>query len=62
MADVIVIGAGATGITAAIAARELGASLGSKLFDLLLHPHNLAVQVAVAFVDMQSSTPPMDHR
>jgi hypothetical protein len=29
---------------------------------VLLKAHNLVVQVAVAFVDMQSSTSPMDHR
>ena len=32
--------------------------LGSKLFDVLLQPHNLVVQVAVAFVDMQKFNTP----
>ena len=35
-----------------------GQDVGSKLFDVLLQPHNLVVQVAVAFVDMQSSNTP----
>jgi hypothetical protein len=35
--------------------------LGSKLFDVLLEAHNLAVRVVVAFVGMQSSILLKDH-